>query len=288
MAYGSFSKTIVNFYNKVNYTLSGTTYSNLSIFKTNPSTMSVAPACYAKGNKQLMANMNANGVLASKVVAKCTASPMTYYQTGDAFYGMYYTVNSQLWADNYQITGGIPNYPNKANNYYPAFCIKKDGTAKIRWFQNSTSLAAAAPYCSAIIAGAHPLVYGSLSVFESTVYSTDDAYLRIADWGNIDSTAYHFNNAICSNTAKSNKSRVLFGHKPDGSYIMVCADSATMDLRVAAKLMCDLGCDYAINEDGAMATQMRVASGYSGTYTAGKMTTGGTDYYGACICAYLK
>lgn len=49
--YGSFSKSIVNYYNKVNYTLDGTTYNNISIFKTNPSTQSVAPARILKEKK---------------------------------------------------------------------------------------------------------------------------------------------------------------------------------------------------------------------------------------------
>ncbi|HBD64444.1 MAG TPA: hypothetical protein DC038_08425 [Clostridiales bacterium] len=87
-------------------------------------------------------------------------------------------------------------------------------------------------------------------------------------------------------SSKYKYNRTFLGHKSDGSFFFVCCDSTTMDLRVGAKLMCDLECDFAVNEDGASATQMRVAEGYSGTYTAGKMTAGGTDYYGTCCCAY--
>jgi len=51
---------------------------------------------------------------------------------------------------------------------------------------------------------------------------------------------------------------------------MVYADTATMTLRVGAKLMFDLGCDYVASLDGGGAVQMRVASGYTNGYTAGK------------------
>jgi len=286
MAYGSFNKSIVNNYNRVTYTLGSSSYKDISIFKTNPQTMSVAPSCHIKGDKQKMENMNPNGIAASKVIAKCTATPMTYGQNGDAFYGLFYTYDKKYWFNNKQIS--ISAYDNTQNNCYPDLCVKTDGSAIIRFFTSPSSVTVAAPYCSSIIAGAHPLVYASKSVFESVVYSTNDGKKRIADWNDIDSTQYHFNNAICSRTATGKYNRVFFGHRPDGSYFLVCVDRDTMDLRVGAKLMCDLGCDYAVNEDGATATQMRVASGYSGSYAAGKMTVGGTDYYGAAICVYLK
>ena len=133
------------------------------------------------------------------------------------------------------------------------------------------------------------MVYAGKSVFENTVYSTDDSKLKIYD-PTVPVTSHgimHYNHGICDPTLMP-RNRVFFGHKPDGSYFMVCVDRCQMDVRVGAKLMCDLGCDYAVNEDGSTATQMRVASGYSGSYPAGQMTVGGTTWYGACICVYLK
>lgn len=295
MAYGTFSKSIVNYYNKANYTVDGTTYSNISIFKTNPSTQTVAPAVYIKGNKQLMENMNPNGISAAKVVAKCTAGPMTYGQAADAFYHLYKTADGSLWYQNNKIssTAGYPGYVNAYNTNnlekYASFCIKTDGSVTIRWFYTQASLTAAAPYCTAIIAAPHPLVYASKSVFENpTLRSSEDGQKIIAVWGDLRNSNNHYDDQICGGSSASNKNRTFLGHKSDGSFFFVCCDSATMNLRVGAKLMCDLGCDYAVNEDGATATQMRVSSGYSGTYTAGKMTIGGTGYYGACCCAYNK
>jgi len=288
MAYGKFSPAIVNNYNLVDYTVGGTKYANISIFKTTPATMSVAPAYYLKGNKKLMENLHPEGVLADKLVAKCTASPMTYGQTGDTSYGLYYTVGGTLFYSGKQLPTPGSYTPDTQGHDWPAFCVKKDGSAIIRWFDNSSALTTALPYCSAIIAAGNPLVYGGQSVFESIIKSTADAMLKIYDPNEKDSSKQHFNNNICT-PILSPAYRVFFGHKSDGSYFLVCLDRCTMDMRVGAKLMCDLGCDYAVNEDGGQAVQMRVATGYTGSkYQPGQMTSGGTDYYGACICAYLK
>lgn len=42
------------------------------------------------------------------------------------------------------------------------------------------------------------------------------------------------------------------------SFLTVCADTATMTLRVGAKLMSNLGCDYAASLGGGGAVQMRI------------------------------
>lgn len=234
-----------------------------------------------------MADMVPAGITADKVVAKCTAGPMTYGKDTDAFYHLYKTADGQLWFTNKKISGAseYPGISDKGERY-ASFCIKTNGSVTIRWFYTSAALSAALPYCKAIIAAPHPLVYDSKSVFENIVYSTDDGNKRIADWSDLNDSNNHYHDLICGNSSKRKYNRTFLGHKSDGSFFFVCCDSTTMDLRVGAKLMCDLGCDFAVNEDGASATQMRVAEGYSGTYTAGKMTVGGTDYYGTCCCAY--
>ena len=64
-----------------------------------------------------------------------------------------------------------------------------------------------------------------------------------------------------------------------------------MDLRVAAKMMADLGCDYAVNMDGSSAIRMRVASGYTnGVKDPGQVCGNNNtkqDYYGTASCVYL-
>lgn len=56
-----------------------------------------------------------------------------------------------------------------------------------------------------------------------------------------------------------------------------------MDLKVGARLMLDLGCDYAMNMDGGGPTQMR---------TSGKIVyacqTGGGYTVGSAVVAYNK
>lgn len=70
--------------------------------------------------------------------------------------------------------------------------------------------------------------------------------------------------------------------------MVVCESISILN---GAKLMCDLGCDYAINLDGSTPSQMRVANGYLNNVSgvsAGKVTTTGSDntYYGTAVVAY--
>ena len=86
MAYGTINSTIINHYNKTSYTLDGTTYSNIHVFKTNPNSETVSPAVYTTGNKKMLTNMNPNGIAASKVMAKTNGNTMEYYSSqGDSF-----------------------------------------------------------------------------------------------------------------------------------------------------------------------------------------------------------
>lgn len=286
MSYGSLSASIVNHFNKVSYTLDGKTYKDIKIFKTDPKNESIAPAVYVNENKQRMENMNPPGVSSSKVIAKINGNPMEYGQYNDAFYGLYY-VNSTLYMDGKQLSGTSDTALNKLHHrYYPCFCVKTDGTVNIRWFTKD-NLATALPYCNSIIGSAHPLVFNSMSVFESVV-KDDVEGIRIADWSQLDNTDYHFNNGICGGTAAYSANRTFLGHKADGSFFMVCFDVSGIDLRSGAKLMVDLGCDYAVSMDGGGAVKMRVADNYTNGYPSGQMTSGGTEYYGTAVCAYLK
>ena len=158
MAYGTFSipnipnYTIANNYNMVNYKVDNTTYASISIFKTNPSTMAIAPAYYpTKSKVQYMADMNPEGVSPGKVIAKCTASPMNYGKDEITSQGLFYTLSGNVYFDIKGVSySGVNSYPNTAVDYYPSFCVKKDGTATIRWFENSSAVATALPYCSVI------------------------------------------------------------------------------------------------------------------------------------------
>lgn len=288
MSYGKFDKSIVNHLNKVTYTLDGTSYSNMMVFKTDPKTESVAPAVYLKGNKQLMENMYPRGI--TNVIAKTNAGAMAYGKDTSAFAGLYYQ-DGVLYKDNEIMTGTSDNRLNDLHpRYYPCFCVKKDGTANIRW-PRKDNLQGMLNNCDCVIAALEPLVYNGISVFEEAVYDPygpNGTSVRIADVNDLDNENYRYEDYYCGTSTKNARNRTFFGHKSDGSFLMVCTNSATMDLITGAKMMVDLGCDFAVNEDGASTMKMRVATGYSGTETPGQVTVGGTNYYGAAICAYKK
>lgn len=131
-----------------------------------------------------------------------------------------------------------------------------------------------------IISGQHCLVHAGKSVFESTCYSYEG--LTIADRGNLENKYNHHNEKLGGYESKQPRARTFFGHSTDGACCLVVVEGdadATgkpgvngMTLKIAARLMCDLGCDFAINMDGGRPTQMRVAS-EGGPSTPGRLRT---------------
>jgi len=162
--------------------------------------------------------------------------------------------------------------------YYPCFCVKTDGTATIRWFGSRDALGTALQYCQYVIGSAHPLVYNSKCVFNERVYDSDG--ILIYD-PNKTITNIRFNEGI--GTGSNNSAiRTLLGHKSNGTYVMVCTDSQ-MNLKTAANMMQDLGCDYAVAMDGGTPVQMRIKSGYGAD---GKVTSNGGYTVNTAVCAY--
>lgn len=288
MSYGSFNATIVNHLNQVKYTIGGISYPGILVFKTNPRTESVAPAVYLKGNKQLMENMHPTGI--TNVIAKTNAGAMAYGQDASAFAGLYYQAGN-LYMDNYKLTGvSDSRLSNLHSRYFPCFCIKKDGTANIRW-PRIDNLQGMLNNCDCVISALEPLVYDGKSVFETVVYDPygpNGTSVRIVNAANLDDASCRYEGYYCNHTTNAKTNRTFFGHKPDGSFLMVCTNATTMDLIIGAKMMADLGCDYAVNEDGSGGMKMRVSTNYSGSLTPGQVTVGGTSYFGAAICAYIK
>lgn len=284
MAYGTINSPIINHYNKIEYTLDRKTYSDIHVFKTDPDSETVSPAVCTTGSKKTLSNMNPNGIAASKVMAKTNGNTMEYYsEQGDAFYGFFYA-NGQLYQHGEAITAGAGGYGFRG---YPALCLKTDGSAVIRWFLSSYALSQALPYCNSIISGSAPLVYNRKAVF-ATETDSSDGYTILNPNDYYDESC-HYNRTHCGGRETTNTGRTFLGHKPDGSYLMVVCES--MSLVNGSKLMADLGCDYAINLDGAGASQMRVSSQYLNNVSgvsAGKVTTTGSNgtYYGTAVIAH--
>ena len=130
----------------------------------------------------------------------------------------------------------------------------------------------------------------TLSRFLYSVRDKDDDKRIIADWDDLNNTNYHHNNTLANGSTTSKSNRTLLGHKANGAFVLVCTWCG-MDLRVAAKMMADLGCDYAVNMDGSSAIRMRVASGYTnGVKDPGQVCGNNNtkhDYYGTASCVYL-
>lgn len=269
-------------YTKYTYTYNSTTYNNIHTFTTKSGTQSIMPA-FAYPRK-ILASMNPATVSATNIIAKTNGG--VFDLLTNAYYGLFYQGSGHpVYAHGftYNNISHIPDSnPIFGGMYWPSFCVKKDGTAIIRWFANPSKLQEAAPYCQCIIGAAHPLVFSGKNVMVQSVYDTDG--VRICDPSNLSSIHARFRGGDCKPT--QNEKRTLLGHKAGnaGVYVMVCVDSG-MPLKAAAALMVDLGCDFAVNMDGGGSTEMRIKDGYG---ASGAVTSGNGRALPTAVCAFTK
>ena len=113
----------------------------------------------------------------------------------------------------------------------------------IRWFETNYKLSLALPYCESIIAGSAALVFDSQNVFEGSVQSSDNHIIYNED--DPEDPTCHYDSSHFAGTLSNNNARTFLGHKSDGSFLMVVCES--ISILNGAKLMCDLGCDYAVS-----------------------------------------
>lgn len=268
-------------YTKYAYTYNSTTYTNIHVFTTKSGTQSIVPAIV--DTRKNLSSMNPSTVSATNIIAKTNGCVFDLLTT--AFYGLFYQgAGHPVYAHGikYNNISYVPNTnPVFENNYWPSFCVKKDGTATIRWFANPADLQTSASYCQSIIGAAHPLVFSGKNVLVSSVY--DSANVLICNPNNLSDSSARFRN-LCNPT--SNEKRTLLGHKSGnaGVYVMVCVDSG-MPLKAAAALMLDLGCDFAVNMDGGNSTEMRIKDGYGAN---GRVTSGNGRALPTGVCAFTK
>jgi hypothetical protein len=206
------------------------------------------------------------------------ASPYTAY--GLTFWPGQFRIDGAA----YTSASSIPSLSIAFNDtqYYPSFCIKSDGTANIRWFANSSTLQNAVQYCDFIIPSAHPLVFNSQCVMNVSVQDSESTSLLIYDINNPASEGDRFNSGIGSYT--STVVRTCLGHKSNKTYLLVSTDSG-MNVKTAANLMYDLGCDYAAAMDASTPVEMRIKNGYGAN---GKVTSNAGTSMSQCVCAYIK
>ena len=120
MAYGTFKGLKSKYYSEVTYT-TDSAYSGISIFITDPKTMSLEEAIYTTGNKKPLAQMNPPGIAANKVVAKTNAAGFdTYGPDGMSFVGWHY-VDGKYYLSGEKLSGindtKLKNYINYRKPY---------------------------------------------------------------------------------------------------------------------------------------------------------------------------
>lgn len=270
-------------YIKYQYTYGTTTYSGIHTFTTKAGTQSIMPAIST--TRVALSEINPSTIAATNVIAKTNACMHTYNSSD--FYGFFYQgAGHPVFVNGLQFNSAsdIPDNNNMffEPKFWPSFCVKKDGTATIRWFSSKSKLISALSYCQCVIGSVHPLVYDSKDVLTQKVYDYDG--VLICDPNNLTASNIRFNGANGSPAATT--TRTFLGHQKGsiGVYIMVCVDTG-MPLKVAANMMLDLGCDYAVNMDGGTPVQMRIKSGFGPT---GKVTSNSGAIVNTAVCAFKK
>ncbi len=269
-------------YCKYAYTYGGTTYSDIHTLTTGGRTsQSIAPAIST--SKVSLSELNPASVSANKVIAKTNAC---MYEYGiNQFYGFFYQgAGYPMYFNQYAYDAVPDNHPMyTTHNYWPSFCVKKDGTSAIRWFESAQDLRTALPYCKCVIAAAHPLVFNGKCVLNERVTDNEPSKSLIYDPQNPNNENLRFK--ITAGAPMGKRKRTLLGHLKgvSGQYIMVCTDSA-MTIKVAANMMQDMNCDYAVALDGGTPSQMRIKSGYGAN---GKVTANPGAPLHTAVCAHL-
>lgn len=251
---------------------------NIHVFKTRAGTQSIAPM--VSTTAVALENMNPTGILASKVIAKTNAG--MFDRRSKKFHGIYYLGGTNLYINGEKFTSApASSIAYTDGRFWPSFCVKKDGTANIRWFSSQAKLKAAMEACKGIISSAQVLVFKGSNVFETPTYDGEAEHMLIYD-----SRDYDYEQRYMDvGTPTTNDARTMLGHVPgtSGIYYMVCAKALT--IKNCAKVMKLLGCDYAVALDGGKPSQMRIKNGYGAN---GEVTSGLHENLLTGVCAYLN
>lgn len=295
----AFDKTVGYGYDCYTYT-QGSRKFTVHLFKTNPEEVGVAGAVYSSTKKLSTMYPSTAVCSSSKVLAKTNGNILDTKPPYLSFHGIFYSGGIFSFDGQVDISPTDPVLSNVLynENYYracPALCINtRTKAATIRWPNYYGGSMCLTPQqltqmYDVIISGQHCLVHAGKNVFDSTCWSYEG--IKIADWSNLDDKYNHHNNS--GGDCDTPRARTFFGHSADGACYLVCVEGdkdATgkpgvngMDLKMGARLMCDLGCDFAINMDGGRPTQMHVTSKGGSVYSRD-----GVDSYpiGNAICAY--
>lgn len=253
----------------------------LHIFKTDPSEHWLAGGLSTKWKQLAELKPDFSICSESSILAKTNGNYQDPQDSGRSFYGIWLAGGILAKDGKMGITVTDPVVKDFLgegqrgwHRYSPSLCIDFNGAAKIHWFSTQSggqriTVAEGIKKYNVIIPGQHCLVHNRKSVFEQVCYSWEG--VRIADWNNLESLDYHQNSDLGGGkeNVTANRARTLLGHAPDGSCYLIAVvgkidwgkpqeNDPGMNLKDAAQLMLDLGCDYALNMDGGKPTQMYV------------------------------
>lgn len=268
------------------YTPEGNVRSGIHVFTTlSRSSQRIVPMV-STSQKVELSNMNPNSSIASAadVIAKINGNVFSGGPIGINYEGS----NGSLYISKSVYSNGMApsnSYTYTEPKYSPAFCVKSNGDAVIRWFSSPEKMQAAMDACDCIIASAHAIVFDGKCTTDENVYDNEaSSKLIYSTSGDQDATRWD-TGIVGSSTANGTALRCCLGHKggSNGVYIMVCTDSYA-SLHEMANLMKLLGCDYAVNLDGNNSVQMRIKNGYG---ASGKVTSASGSMIYAGIAAYL-
>lgn len=275
-------------YKKGSYKINSKEYPNIHIFTSlGNNQQGIIPM--VRDEKTELSAMNPNPALvnANDVIAKINGN--VFVAEGPIGINYEGATGAFYVADTQYAMGALDGaYFYALPKFSPTLCVKTNGTAAIRWFSNRTELQAAVDASTCMIATAHVLLFDGKNVFTQKVMDGESVANRrpIYDESNEAGCRHEFN---IYSRRDSTARRTLLGHKAgsQGIYIAVCTDSS-MTLTVAANLMSDLGCDYAVNLDGNPSVQMRIKSGYAPSEAVGRPTSYSGQKIFAGICFYEK
>ena len=227
------------------YTPEGKTLTGIHVFTTlGRSSQRIVPMISPTARVDL-ANMNPNDEVAKpvRVIAKINGNVFSGGPIGINYEGekgcLY--ISASVYNDH---QAPAISYTYAVPKYSPAFCVKSDGTATIRWFSSQNKMQNAINACDCIIAGAHAIVFDGKCTTDENVYDNEtgtDNHKLIYNTNGDQSATRWDTSVVSSATADETAKRCCFGHKAgsDGVYIMVCTDSYA-SLHEMANLMLSL------------------------------------------------
>ena len=277
-------------YKKLTYTYDGTSHSGIHVFTTlGKNKQSLIPAISATRVDISTMNPNSSLVNPIDIIAKINGNWFNYDGT---FAGIFYEGAGGKLYINQSVFSAPPSkdsYMYTKVKFCPSFCVKNDGTAVIRWFENPDAFQHAINACKCIIGAAQPLVFNGKCSTDELVYDSEPSHRLIYNTdrnkqNNQAQADTRFDFGLNASAPGASAKRTLLGHKSgnDGIYILVCTDTS-ITLKAAANLMKKLGCDYAVNMDGAQSVHMRIKSGYG---PSGKVTSGNTADTHTAVCVH--